>query len=117
MIMKPPLFVRSLSAIEQTTLEQGLRSREAFTLRRCQILLLSTKHQRPKQIATQLSCSVQTVRNTIRAFERQGLISLQPESTRPKTVQPLFTSAKQEQLRSLLHQSPAVWAKVVRLGR
>ena len=106
MSMKPPLFVRSLSETERAALKQGLRSRDAFTLRRCQILLSSAKHQRPKQIATQLSCSVQTVRNTIRAFEGEGLSSLQAESTRPKTVQPLFTTVKQEQLRALLHQSP-----------
>ncbi len=110
-IMKPPLFVRPLSETERVVLKQGLRSRDAFTLRRCQILLSSTKHQRPKQIATQLGCSVQTVRNTIRAFERDGLPCLQAQSTRPKTVKPLFNAAKQEQLRALLHQSPRSFGK------
>lgn len=110
-MMKSPLFVRPLSETERTTLEQGLRSRDGFTLRRCQILLLSALHERPKQIATHLGCSVQTVRNTIRAFERDGLQCLQAQSTRPKTVEPLFTAAKQEQLRTLLHQSPRTLGK------
>lgn len=110
-IMKPPLFVRPVSETERTALEQGLRSKDAFTLRRCQILLLSAQHQRPKQIATHLGCSVQTVRNAIRAFERDGLRCLQEQSTRPKTVEPLFNAAKQEQLRVLLHQSPRTLGK------
>lgn len=109
--MKPPLFVRPLSETERTALEQGLRSRDAFTLRRCQILLASAKYQRPKQIATQLGCSVQTVRNTIRAFHGDNLDCLQAQSSRPKTVQPLFDRAKQEQLRALLHQSPRIFNK------
>lgn len=109
--MKAPLFVHPLSEAEQKALEQGLRSRNAFTLRRCQILLSSAKHQRPKQIATQLGCSVQTVRNTIRAFEQDGLRCLQAQSTRPKTNEPMFTTAKQDQLRALLHQSPRSFGK------
>lgn len=40
-----------------------LRSREAFTLRRCQILLTSAEQQRPSQIASALGCAVQSVRN------------------------------------------------------
>lgn len=109
--MKPALFVRPLSETEQTALEKGLRSRDAFTLRRCQILLASAKHQRLKQIAAQLGCSMQTVGNTIRAFHRDNLDCLQAQSSRPKTVQPLFDHAKQEQLRALLHQSPRIFGK------
>lgn len=37
--MKPPLFIQPLSAAEKRVLEAGLRSRDAFTLRRSQILL------------------------------------------------------------------------------
>ena len=36
--MKSPLFVRPLAEAERIALRQGLRSPDAFTLRRCQIL-------------------------------------------------------------------------------
>jgi hypothetical protein len=41
--MKRPIFVRPLSDAERKALEAGLRSPDAFTLRRCQILLASNK--------------------------------------------------------------------------
>ncbi len=109
--MLPPLYVRSLSETERVSLEQGLRSKDAFTLRRCQILLASAKGTRVKEIATYVGCSVQTVRNTIHAFEAQGLGCLHPESSRPKTVKPIFDPDKRLQLRELLHASPRRFGK------
>ena len=41
----------------------GLRSHDAFTVRRCQIVLASAEGQKPSQIATTLHCAPQTVRN------------------------------------------------------
>ncbi len=109
--MLPPLYVRPLSDAEQAALKQGLHSKDAFTLRRCQILLASAKRTRPKQIATHIGCSVQTVRNTIRAFEQQGLACLKAESSRPKTIKPIFDEGKRAQLRQLLHANPRQFGK------
>lgn len=100
-----------MSESEHVALEQGLRSKDGFTLRRCQILLASAKGSRAKTIGTDLGCSVQTVRNTIRAFEQQGLACLKAESSRPKTVQPIFDANKREQLRQLLHANPRRFGK------
>ncbi len=72
-LMLPPLYVRPLSETERVALEQGLRSKDAFTLRRCQILLASAKGTKPREIAAYVGCSVQSVRNTICAFEQRGL--------------------------------------------
>jgi len=44
--MKPPKFVRALTADERVALEAGLRSSDAFVLRRCQILLASARGER-----------------------------------------------------------------------
>jgi DNA-binding NarL/FixJ family response regulator len=63
--MLPPLYVRPLRETEQVALEQGLRSKNAFTLRRCQILLASARGTSVREIAAHIGCSVQTVRNTI----------------------------------------------------
>ena len=71
--MKTPLFVRTLSPDEQAQIEAGLRSCDAFTFRRCQILLASRRGQRPSSIARNLGCATQTVRNAIHAFEQKGL--------------------------------------------
>ena len=46
-----PLFVRPLTADERATLETGLRSASAFTVRRCQILLASAERQPTTTIA------------------------------------------------------------------
>ena len=109
--MKRPLFVRCLTASEREALAQGLSSREALTLRRCQIILKSAEGQRASEIAYHLCCATQTVRNTIHAFQEQGLACLQAQSTRPKTVQPIFDEVKREQLRALLHTNPREFGK------
>ncbi|BAU13019.1 hypothetical protein LEP3755_35550 [Leptolyngbya sp. NIES-3755] len=58
-----------------------------------------------------LGCSVQTVRNTIHAFEQQGVAYLDAESSRPKTVMPIFDPDKREQLRQILHANPRHFGK------
>jgi transposase len=109
--MKAPLYVRPLSPVEQAGLEAGLHSSEAFTLRRCQILLASSRGQRPRLIAQQLGCAVQTVRNAIREFQAEGLTSIKAESSRPKSVMPVFDEEKRQALKALLHQSPRTFGK------
>ena len=109
--MKAPLFVRKLTDEAQQALAAGLRSSNAFTMRRCQILLASSKGQRPSEIACNLGCSLQMVRNVINAFHSEGLDCLQPKSRRPKTVQPIFDLEKAERLRAILHQSPRTFGK------
>ena len=51
--MKRPIFVRLLMDAEREQLEAGLRSTEAFVLRRCQILLASCEGEWAPQIARQ----------------------------------------------------------------
>jgi transposase len=109
--MKPPMYVRALNPVEQAGIEAGLRSSDAFTLRRSQILRASSREQRPKEITRNLGCATQTVRNAIHAFEQKGLECLKQESSRPKTVQAQFDQAKCEALRALLHQSPRMFNK------
>lgn len=104
--MKEPIFVRSVTDEERATLRAGLRSHNAFTLRRCQILLSSAAGQTPRQIARQVGCVDQTVRNVIRAFASEGLACLAQKSSAPRSRQPELDAAKREQLRALLHSSP-----------
>ena len=109
--MKPPIFVRPLTDEERHHLEGGLRSKHAFTLRRCQILLASAQRHTPAQIATHVGCSVQTVRNALHAFAQRGLACLTEQSSVPHTVQPVLDAAKRECVHSLLHQCPRTFGK------
>lgn len=104
--MKAPLFVRPLTGTEHDTLTAGLRSADAFTLRRCQILLPSARGERPRQIAAVVGCSDQTVRDAIRAFAAHGTAALTRRSSRPTTTHPAFDAVGAERLRELLHHSP-----------
>jgi hypothetical protein len=97
--------------VEQEKIEAGLRSSDAFILRRSQILLASSREQRPSEIVRNLGGATQTVRNAIQAYALEGLACLARESSRPKTVQAEFNQAKCEALRAILHQSPRTFGK------
>ena len=79
--MQTPLCVRPLTADARATLETGLRSASAFTVRRCQILIASAEGQSTSTIARELRCTDQTVRNTIHAFHQRGLAVRRPLSS------------------------------------
>jgi transposase len=104
--MMPPLFVRPLTDEERAALRAGLRSPDAFTLRRCQVLLASADGLRPAQIAERFGCATQSVRNAIRAFAAAGTGCLRAGSHRPKSVRPDLDDSACERLRALLHRSP-----------
>jgi transposase len=104
--MKPPTFVRPLSDPERQAIRAGLRSPDAFTLRRAQILKASAEGRRPAQIADSLGCSTQTVRNAIRAFQAADLDCLREGSHRPVSARPELDDIACERLRALLHRSP-----------
>ena len=109
--MKPPLFVRPLAEAERAALRQGLRSPDAFTLRRCQILLASDQRQRPAQIAAALGCGAQTVRDALHAFAAEGLACLCAKPKTPKTIHTAWPKEHDEDLRALLHQCPRNFGK------
>jgi DNA-binding CsgD family transcriptional regulator len=110
--MKRSIFVRPLSDAERETLEAGLRSPDAFTLRRCQILLASADGQNAYTIARSLGCNPQMVRNAIHIFNGEGLPeTLQRGSNRPHTVHRAFDAEGAEALREMLHRSPREFGK------
>lgn len=98
--------MRPLTDAEREQFERGLRSSEAFTLRRCQILLASARGERAAGIARSLGCDDQTVREAIHAFNTRGVAALRPGSRRARTIHVAFSPEAAERLRALLHQSP-----------
>ena len=109
--MHPPIFVRELSGAERVQLEASRRARNAFTVRRAQIVLSSASGQPPRAIAVGLGCARQTVRNAIRAFNARGPAALTEGSSRPKSAARVLDGAKLEQLRAILHQSPRAFGQ------
>jgi transposase len=110
--MKRPIFVRPFSNAERETLTAGLRSPDAFTLRRGQILLASERGKNAYQIAHELGCNPQTARNAIHAFNEKGLPeALRPGSKHPHTVHRAFPPEQAEALRGLLHHEPRKFGK------
>ncbi len=109
--MKPPTFVRFLTAEERQALRAGPRSADAFTLRRCQILLASARDERPGASAHRLGGSDQPVRTVLHAFHRDGLGALAPGSSRPHTIHAAFDAARAERLRQVLHRRPSEYGK------
>src|SRR5215217_4729973 len=102
--MKRPIFVRPLSGAERQTLEAGLRSSDAFVLRRCQILLASDRGENAYQIARSLGCNPQRRRATLSTALRKG-------SSRPDTIHRAFDSEGAERLREMLHRRPRDFGK------
>ena len=104
--MRTPIFIRPVTEDEQRRVQAGLRSSDAFVLRRCQILTASARGERAPTIARQLGCDDQTVRNVIHGFNTSGLAVLQEGSSRPHRLHTAFTEEGAERLKDLLHRSP-----------
>ena len=109
--MRAPIYVRPITDAERQALEAGLRSKDTFVLRRCQILLASSRRERAPGIAKAVGCNDQTVRNVIRAFNERGTQALIRGSHSPKTIEVTFDEERSEALESLLHQSPRDFGK------
>lgn len=109
--MRPPIFVRPLTADEHQALTAALRSADAVVVRRAQILLASARGERAPHIAHRLSCNDQTVRTAIQRFNTTGLAALPRGSSRPKRTAVAFDHTTAERLRALLHQSPRTFGK------
>src|SRR5207248_1898245 len=71
---------------EREQLTAGLRSSDAFVLRRCQILLASARGERASQIARQVGCDDETVRRVIVAFNARGVAARRRGSSRPQRI-------------------------------
>jgi transposase len=104
--MQTPLFIRPLTEDERHHIQTGLRSKDGFVLRRCQILLASDRGERAPAIARQLGCHRQTVLNVIHGFNTHGLAILQEHSSRPHRLRTTFPDEALEALQDLLHCSP-----------
>jgi hypothetical protein len=112
---KPRKFVRTLTAGERRALERGRKSADAFTVRRCQILLASAGRMGPAEIGRVVGCTAQAVRNAVRAFEANGLACSAAKSHARKDPGRVWDRARDEDLRDLLHRRPREFGKATSL--
>ena len=104
--MKPLLFVRSLTDEERQRLEAGLRSQDAFVLKRCQVLLASAEGKTVPQIAQTFGYALESIRHVLHAFNQEGMEALTRKSNRPKSAQPILDEERRQRVKALLEQSP-----------
>ncbi len=103
-------FCSTIDRRQRQSLQHGLRSAAAFTVRR-QIVLASADRTSPSAIARRLGCTAATVRNALNAFTREGLDSLQEKSSRPHSARPFLDERHADVLKDLFHQSPRLFGK------
>ncbi|MDP9477038.1 MAG: helix-turn-helix domain-containing protein, partial [Actinomycetota bacterium] len=70
------------------------------------MLLASSAGEHVPQIAENLGCGQQTVRDAIHGFNERGLDALVAGSSRPKRTRAAFDHKSAEAVRELLHRSP-----------
>ena len=109
--MSAPIFVRPLSEEEQQQVKAGLHAKDAFVLRRCQILQASARGERATAIAQHLGCDDQTVRNVIKGFNTSGLAVLQAGSSRPHRLHQAIDERDLPRLRELMQRGPRSFDK------
>ena len=109
--MSTPIRVRPLTDDERQAVEDGLRSPDAFVLRRCQIIRASLRGAVATTIAEQLGCSDETVRTALHAFNADGIAALERGSNRPHHSYPAFDAVGCARLQEMLHRSPRSYGK------
>jgi transposase len=70
------------------------------------MLLASSRDEVVPQIAKNLGCGAQTVRDAIHDFNERALDALIAGSSRPKRTHAAFDEQRAEALREMLHHSP-----------
>ena len=109
--MKAPLFIRPFTEDERSRVQAGLRSSDAFVMRRCQILLASDRGERAPVIDRQLGCHKQTVLTVIHDFNAKGVAVLEAGSSRPHRLRTTFSEEGISRLQDLLHRNPRDFGK------
>src|SRR5262249_27747349 len=109
--MKAPLLIRSLTDAERQALRQGLRSPDAFTLRRCQVFLHSAPGQTPAHGAAAVGLSAQAAPPPPRASAGEGPGALGRQPPMPKQAKAAWARRRDDDLKDLLHRSPRDFGK------
>jgi transposase len=101
------LYARPLMDEERQVLGESLKSRNGFTVRRAQMLLLSADEGlKVDAIGQRVGCQGQAVRQAIHAFDHEGLRCVHPKAKGNPTDRRALDDAAREQLGELIRRSP-----------
>ena len=104
--MHAHLFVPPLTDAQRQSLQHGLRSAAAFTVRRCQIVLASADRASPSAMPVQLGCTAATVRNTSTPSPARTRL-LAEKSSQPHLGPSLHRRASRRSPQGLVAPKPA----------
>jgi transposase len=113
--MSAKLYVREFTELERSAIEVGLRSKDIFVLRRCQVLLFSSEGLSIDEIATKVGYHRESVRLVIKTFGEKGIAVLEKGSRRPLTTERAISAGNAEKLKELLRRSPREFEKATGL--
>ncbi len=101
------LYARELTKEERKQLQRSLKSKSGFTVRRAQMILKSADAGlKVEEIALQLGCTGQTVREGIHAFHSEGIECLQEKKKGRKDDQRALNDEARQILREIIRHSP-----------
>jgi hypothetical protein len=108
---RPPSVVRPLTEEERQAREQGLRSKDAFVLRRCQIRLASARGARAPRSAAYVGSDDQTVLDALHACNATGRACVRKTSSRAPRTRLVFGPDQAGRRRARVHRSPRAFGK------
>jgi len=101
------IYAKQLTPTERQALQKGLKSKSALTVRRCQMILMSAdEHRSVADIGERVGRTGQTVRETLRAFNQEGIGCIDARAKGRHDDQRAFDGTAREQLRDMIHRSP-----------
>jgi hypothetical protein len=102
--------LRPLTASQKEAVRAGLRSRDAFTRRRCRIVLAAAQGLSPGVIAAAVGCTHQSVRNALLAFRLDGPACLRRKRPGP-SGDGAWPRSRDRALIALLRRSPREYGR------
>lgn len=103
------IYARKPSKEERQTLEAGLKSPSGFTVRRSQIILMSSDERLTAPVISgRVGQSGQQVRKVLDAFNEKGVACLKANSRARHDDQRAFDDKAREGLKEIIRQSPRV---------
>lgn len=109
--MRAKRYVRRFTEEEKAAIGAGLKSKDAFVLRRSQMLLWSSEGLSTVEIAEKVGYDRESVRQIIKKFDEEGLAVLKEGSKKPLTQERTISSANAEKIKELLRRSPREFGK------
>jgi transposase len=106
---KPKIFVRQLTAEEQTAVESASKSNDAFTRERARTILHSSQGLKVSEIGKKIEKEKRSILSAIKRFNTNGLACLQRGKTTGR--KPKFTPQQKADILAVVNTDPKIHGK------